>query len=91
MNTETITPVQRTAKEVVFTSTRMMTAQEMATEIALKLHGLSGWQGVLSNGVYAPAGLSKLMVKALRKVSKTAMVEEKYLQDDTSAYYPYWK
>lgn len=85
------TTTQRTAKETVFVGSRMLTAQEAATEIALKLHGLSGWQGVLANGLYAPAGLSKLMVKALRKVSKDAMVEEKYLQGDTSAYYPYWK
>lgn len=87
----TVEITQRTAKEIVFMDSRMLTAQEAATEIAMKLHGLDGWQGVLNNGVYAPAGLSKLMVKALRKVSKDAMVEENYLQDDTSAYYPYWK
>lgn len=70
----------------------MSTAGEKAAEVAASLHGLSGWQGVKADGLYAPAGLRNLMNRWLRKhTTGTAMVEERYLCDGKSAYYPYWK
>lgn len=88
--------IQLKGKEMVFVGNQTLTAKEAAECIAYKLFGLSGWQGVLGNGLYAESGLRDLMNKAIRKaakegrIDKNARIEEKVLGRE-SAYYPYWK
>lgn len=68
-------------------------ANDVAKEIALDLHGLTGWQGVKNTGMYGPSGLKRLMNAHLRSrkdVNGAAVVEQE-LDNGESVYYPTWK
>ena len=70
-------------------------AEEIAVEIARKLHGLWDWRGEMKQ-IYAPSGLERLANVWLRHntritVAGDACVKEFAFGNDESKYVPLWK
>lgn len=85
---------QLTSKSTVEYRGHTETALDVAREVANRLHAINKLTGVLTDGIYAPSGLTKLANKYLYGLPNQyngALIEEVELGNGQSHYYPIWR